>query len=286
MAGIANGIAVTGPLRVYCSTYLVFSDYMRPSIRLAAMMGLPVTFIFTHDSVFVGEDGPTHQPVEQLASLRAMPGLLVLRPGDAEETVVAWQMALTRAGPTALILSRQPLRVYGKDDGDFAQTLRSGAYIVSDSARRPAAVIVASGSEVNLALETKDCLGSDDVRVVSMMCRELFLKAPVAVRDAIIPPGARRIVIEAGVSQGWEGIAGDSGLIFSIESFGKSAPLKDLSSLYGFTPALISAAVREAAPAAASSVSAPAETRVSTHTASPREEEEKEQRAESAEEKP
>ncbi len=245
MAAVSNGIAVSMFFKVYCSTYFVFSDYMRPSIRLAAMMGLPVTYIFTHDSVFLGEDGPTHQPVEQLASLRAVPGLLVLRPGDAEETCVAWKMAMTSSGPTALILSRQPLTVYEKDDARFEDTLKSGAYVVSDSVGTPRTVIIASGSEVNLALETKRTLGADDIRVVSVMCRELLLKAPAAFRETIMPPGSRRIVIEAGVPQGWEGVAGDSGMIFSIESFGKSAPLKELTLAYGFNSAAIAAKMKE-----------------------------------------
>ena len=246
MAAVANGIAVGGLLRVYCSTYLVFSDYMRPSIRLAAMMKLPVIYIFTHDSVFVGEDGPTHQPVEQVASLRAVPGLLVLRPGDAEETVVAWRMAMAHQGPTALVLSRQALPVYEKHDAGFEETLRFGAYVVSDSAGAPRTVLVASGSEVSLALETKRLLGDTGIRVVSVMCRELFLRAPRDVRESLIPAGTRRIVVEAGISQGWEGIAGDSGLVISIEDFGKSAPMKDLATLYGFTAAAIGKRVNDA----------------------------------------
>ena len=158
MAAIANGIAVGRLLKVFCSTYLVFSDYMRPSIRLAAMMKLPVVYLFTHDSILVGEDGPTHQPVEQVASLRAIPGLAVLRPGDAEETRVAWEMAISSTGgPTALILSRHSLEVFDKADERWEKTLRSGAYIVSDSRGKPETVIIASGSEVELALETKRC---------------------------------------------------------------------------------------------------------------------------------
>ncbi len=248
MAAIANGIAVNRFLRVFCSTYLVFSDYMRPSIRLAAMMRLPVIYVFTHDSILAGEDGPTHQPVEQLAALRAIPGLSVLRPGDAEETCVAWKMAMaTTDGPTALILSRQPLAVYEKGDKRWEESLESGAYVVSDSVGKPATVIIASGSEVGLALETMRSLGGDDVRVVSMMCRERFLKAPRAVRESIIPPGARRIVMEAGISQGWEGVAGESGLIVSIESFGKSAPMKDLCTAFGFDPCAISDRIRKTA---------------------------------------
>ena len=248
MAAIANGIAVGGFFRVFCSTYLVFSDYMKPSIRLAAMMKLPVIYIFTHDSVFVGEDGPTHQPVEQIASLRAIPELLVLRPGDAEETRAAWKMVISRKdGPAALILSRQPLRVYEKADADWEENLRYGAYIVSDSREEPKTVIIATGSEVNLALETKSFLGSDDVRVVSMMCRELFLKAPHDIREKMIPAGAKRIVLEAGVSQGWEGITGSSGHMHCVERFGKSASMKELRELFGFVPGSIGASVREMA---------------------------------------
>jgi transketolase len=244
MAAIASGIAVSRAFRVFCSTYLVFSDYMRPSIRLAAMMKLPVVYVFTHDSIMAGEDGPTHQPVEQIASLRAIPGLSVLRPGDAEETCVAWKMAILKGdGPTALILSRQPLAVYDKDDARWEDTLEYGAYVVSDSAGKPATVIVASGSEVNLALETKKAMGRDDVKVVSMMCREMFLKAPPSVREAIVPFASRKVVIEAGVSQGWEGVAGDTGLIVSIETFGKSAPMKDLCTAFGFDPHAIAARI-------------------------------------------
>jgi transketolase len=245
MAAIANGIAVSRLYKVFCSTYLVFSDYMRPSIRLAAMMKLPVVYVFTHDSILSGEDGPTHQPVEQLASLRAIPGLAVLRPGDAEETRVAWKMAISASGgPTALILSRQPLTVYDKADALWEETLLFGAYIVSDAAATPETVIIASGSEVNLALETKRSLAEPGVRVVSMMCRELFLKAPPALREKIVPPGTRRIVIEAGVSLGWEGIAGDSGLIVSVDSFGKSAPMKDLRIAYGLDPQAIASRIK------------------------------------------
>ena len=246
MAAISSGIALSGLLRVFCSTYLVFSDYMRPSIRLAAMMKLPVIYVFTHDSVLAGEDGPTHQPVEQVASLRAIPGLTVLRPGDAEETVAAWKIAVTnRKGPTALIFSRQAVRTYQKDDPHWESNLEHGAYVVSDSAGRPETVLVASGSEVGLALETKRSLGADNVRVVSVMCRELLLKAPAEAREKVIPRGARRIVIEAGSAQGWEGIAGDSGVVISVETFGKSAPTRDLCGEFGFTPQAVADRIRQ-----------------------------------------
>jgi len=246
MAAICNGIALSGLLKAFCSTYLVFSDYMRPSIRLAAMMKLPVIYVFTHDSVLAGEDGPTHQPVEQVASLRAIPGLTVLRPGDAEETVAAWKRAIcSRNGPTALILSRQAVRTYQKDDPRWEASLEHGAYVVSDSVGRPETVLVASGSEVGLALETKRSLGAENVRVVSVMCRELLLRAPDEARERIVPREARRIVIEAGAAQGWEGLAGDSGLVISVETFGKSAPTRDLCGEFGFTPQAVAARIRQ-----------------------------------------
>ncbi len=245
MAAIASGIAVDRLFKVFCSTYLVFSDYMRPSIRLAAMMKLPVVYVFTHDSILAGEDGPTHQPVEQVASLRAIPGLSVLRPGDAEETRIAWEMAISSTrGPTALILSRQPLEVYEKADTLWEKTLQSGAYVVSDSTGKPETVIIASGSEVELALETKRCLGDERIRVVSMMCRELFLSSPQSLRERIVPAGTRRVVIEAGVSLGLEGLAEDTGIIVSVDCFGKSAPIEDLRRAYGLDPEVIASRIK------------------------------------------
>ncbi|HEY9595791.1 MAG TPA: transketolase, partial [Spirochaetia bacterium] len=236
MGAIANGIAVSRLLRPFCSTYLVFSDYLRPSIRLAALMKLPVVYVFTHDSIFVGEDGPTHQPVEQIASLRTVPGLLVLRPGDAEEAVAAWKMAITRTdGPTALILCRQPLKTYEKSDAEWEKRFGEGAYVASDCAGSPTTVIIATGSEVNLALEVKDRLGGEGVRVVSMPCRELFCRQPRHARERIIPAGARRVVIEAGVPQGWEGILGDSGVFAGVREFGKTGTIKQLREAFGLT---------------------------------------------------
>ncbi len=237
MGAIANGIAVTRLLRPFCSTYLVFSDYLRPAIRLAALMKLPVVYVFTHDSIFVGEDGPTHQPVEQIASLRAIPGVLVVRPGDAQEAVAAWKMAMTRTdGPTALILSRQAVKTYEKSDAQWEDRFGEGAYIVSDCAGSPRTVIIATGSEVNLALEVKDSLRGDGVRVVSMPCRELFQNAPRHVRERIIPATARRVVIEAGIAQGWEGIATDSGVIACVRGFGKTGTIKQIKEAFGFSP--------------------------------------------------
>lgn len=236
MGAIANGIAVSRLLRPFCSTYLVFSDYLRPSIRLAALMKLPVIYVFTHDSIFVGEDGPTHQPVEQIASLRTVPGLLVVRPGDSEEAVAAWKMAIRRTdGPTALILCRQPLKTYRKADAEWETRFNEGAYVASDCAGSPGTVIVATGSEVSLALEVKESLGNDGIRVVSMPCRELFCSQPRAARERIIPRGTRRVVIEAGVPQGWEGIIGDSGVFAGVHGFGKTGTIKQLREEFGLT---------------------------------------------------
>jgi len=245
MGAIVNGIALYKCFRPFCSTFLVFSDYMRPSIRLAALMGLPVIYVFTHDSIFIGEDGPTHQPVEQLATLRAIPELLIFRPGDAEETAIAWKMAMDRTcGPTVLALSRQALTVYHKEDVNWHEEIRRGAYIVSDSKGPPEIVLIATGSEVNLALEVKKILSFDKIRVVSMMCRELFLKAPQNFRDDLIPGYAQRIVLEAGVKQGWTEIAGPSGYIKSVECFGKSAPALELSEYYGFSAKTVVTLIR------------------------------------------
>jgi len=243
MGAIVNGIALHGGLRPFCATFMVFSDYMRPSIRLAALMKLPVIYIFTHDSIFVGEDGPTHQPVEQLAALRAIPGLLVLRPGDPEETRAAWVQAIENsAGPTVLALTRQNLEVYPKPD-TWEKDLAYGAYIAKDSEGVPDVILVATGSEVNLALQTARQLDSDRVRVVSMLSRERFLRAPEAYRQALIPESARRIVVEAGVPMGWEGIA-SGGDIFALDRFGESGPAEQVAEHLGLTADKIAAAIR------------------------------------------
>jgi len=240
MGGIVNGMALHGGLRPYCATFLVFSDYMRPSIRLAALMRLPVIYVFTHDSVFVGEDGPTHEPVEHLAALRAIPNLLVLRPADAEETAQAWRTALERAdGPTALALTRQNLTVFGKADRRWSDHFTYGAYVASEAASgaEPELVIVATGSEVNLALETKAALGSagQKVRVVSMPSRELFLKAPEEYRKSLIPDSSLRVLLESGISQGWAAVVGKDALLVTIDRFGESAPAARIAEHLGFT---------------------------------------------------
>jgi len=239
MAAIANGIALHGGLRPFVATFLVFADYLRPALRLAALMKQPVVYVLTHDSIFIGEDGPTHQPVETLASLRAIPNVRVLRPADAEETAVAWRMAMEKSdGPTVLALSRQNLPVFEKADPEWALSMGLGAYVVKNTEAAPDTVIVGTGSEVAMALAAVDKLGGAaacaGIRVVSMPSRELFLAQPKPIRDAILPPGARVVVAEAGVAQGWEAIA-ESEDILSIEVFGESGPGDEVARHLGFT---------------------------------------------------
>ena len=233
MAAIANGLALHGGVTPYVATFLVFCDYLRPSLRLSALMGLPVVYVLTHDSVYIGEDGPTHQPVEHLASLRVIPNLRVVRPADAEETAVAWRLAMERRdGPTVLALTRQNLPVMAKADPDWAYTMALGAYVVRNTEAAPDVVVVATGSEVSLALQAVEKIEGDaaekaacgGIRVVSMPCRELFLSQPEPVRDAILPPGARVVVAEAGVASGWERVASSPADILSIDRFGESGP--------------------------------------------------------------
>jgi transketolase len=249
MGGIVNGMALHGGLRPYCATFLVFSDYMRPSIRLAALMGLPVIYVFTHDSVFVGEDGPTHEPVEHLAALRAIPNLLVLRPADAEETVQAWRMALERTdGPTALALTRQNLTVFPKTDAKWTEHLAYGAYIASEavSGGDPELVLVATGSEVNLALDTKAALGStgESARVISMPSRELFLQAPEQYRKSLIPDSSLRVLLESGVAQGWAAVVGRDAVMVTIDRFGESAPAVKIAEHLGFTASAVAERIK------------------------------------------
>ncbi|MCD6396837.1 MAG: transketolase [Spirochaetaceae bacterium] len=235
MGGIANGLLLHGGLRTFCATFMVFADYMRPTIRLAALMNLPTIFIFTHDSVFVGEDGPTHQPVEHLASLRIIPGLTVLRPADGEETVEAWKMAVENTtGPTVLALTRQNLTVFAKDDSEWKSTIRKGAYIAADCNGKPDVVVVATGSEVNLAMDAAKA-SDKNVRVVSMVSRETFQSQDLTFRNNLIPADIKTIVVEAGVRSGWEGIASSAEDILAIDTFGISAPAAELKKHFGLT---------------------------------------------------
>jgi transketolase len=235
MGGILNGMALHGGLRPYGSTFLVFSDYMRPSMRLAGLMRLPVIYVFTHDSVFVGEDGPTHQPVEQTASLRAIPGLTVIRPADARETVAAWRIiAEHREGPVALLLTRQKLPILEKTD---IEGVARGAYVLAD-AGDPQVLLMASGSEVELVLGAQEVLAAEGIaaNVVSMPSWELFEAQPQAYRDAVLPPKVTaRVAVEAGVPLGWERYVGSQGEIIGLNRFGASAPYKVLAEKFGFT---------------------------------------------------
>ena len=236
MGGILNGMALHGGFRPYGSTFLVFSDYMRPSIRLAALMEQPVIYVFTHDSIFVGEDGPTHQPVEHIASLRSIPGLTVLRPADANETVAAWHTLLEhRAGPVALLLSRQKLPVLAEVD---AGGVARGGYVLAD-AEDPQVILIGSGSEVETILGAQELLAEEGIaaRVVSMPSWELFEAQPQEYRESVLPPGVTaRVAVEAGVPLGWERYVGSQGAIVALDRFGASAPYKVLAEKFGFTP--------------------------------------------------
>jgi transketolase len=241
MGGILNGMALHGGLRVYGSTFLVFSDYMRPSIRLAALMRLPVIYVFTHDSIFVGEDGPTHEPVEQVASLRAIPGLTVIRPADARETVGGWRIIVGHGdGPVALLLTRQKVTTLAESDA--AQVARGG-YVLAD-AEDPRILLLASGSEVEVALGAQELLGQEGIpaRVVSMPSWELFDAQPQSYRDAVLlPKVTTRLAIEAGVALGWERYLGLEGEIVALDRFGASAPYNVLAEKFGFTAEAVAA---------------------------------------------
>ena len=228
MAAILSGLALHKGVRPYGGTFLVFSDYMRPAIRLAALMRLPVIYIFTHDSIAVGEDGPTHEPVEHLASLRAIPGLTVIRPADATETAAAWRLALQGVnGPVALVLSRQNLPVLDRAAFPAADMLACGAYSLSDAGGPPRVILIASGSEVHLALKAQGLLAEKGVaaRVVSMPSWELFEKMPREFRDSVLPPEVTaRLAVEAGIGMGWERYVGAAGAGVFMTGFGASAP--------------------------------------------------------------
>jgi transketolase len=241
MAAALTGIAVHGGLVPFGATFLTFSDYMRPSIRLAALSHAHVIYVFTHDSVALGEDGPTHQPVEHLASLRAMPNMLVVRPSDATETVEAWRVALQHTGgPVALILTRQKLPVLDRTVLAPAAGLTRGAYVVVEAAGRgPDVILIATGSEVALALDVHARLAEAGTasRVVSMPCWELFEAQPQTYRDAVLPPGVRaRVSIEAAATFGWERYVGRDGASVGLDRFGASAPAPVLMREFGFTP--------------------------------------------------
>lgn len=234
MGGIVNGLTLHG-YTSFCSTFLVFSDYIRPAMRMASLMNLPAVYVLTHDSIYVGEDGPTHQPIEHYAALRIIPGMRVFRPGDAEETNMAWLMAAKEdKRPTSLLLTRQNLAVYEKEDKNWKENILKGAYIVKD-VKSPEVVIIATGSEVNVALEAAK-LTDKKVRIVSMMSKELFLSSPADYREKLLPTGVRVITAESGVTSGWEDLATDSSSTFGINRFGLSGPGGQVAKELGLTP--------------------------------------------------
>jgi transketolase len=239
MGAILSGMALHRGVRPYGGTFLVFADYMRPAIRLAALMKLPMIYVFTHDSIAVGEDGPTHQPVEHLASLRTIPGLRVIRPADAVETAAAWRVALqTTDGPVALILSRQNLPVFERPQVTIDDGLSRGAYVLADAGGAPDAILIATGSEVQLALKAREIIAGKGVaaRVVSMPSWELFEAQPKDYRDAVLPAEVtRRLAVEAGIAMGWERYTGAAGAFVGMARFGASAPGNVVMEQFGFT---------------------------------------------------
>jgi transketolase len=249
MGAILNGIAVHDGLRPYGGTFLVFSDYMRPSVRLAALMGLPVTYVWTHDSIGLGEDGPTHQPVEHLWALRAIPGLDVVRPADANETAVAWQTILEHADrPAGLCLTRQKVPTFDRSQVAGAEGVAKGGYVLTDAGGgTPEVILIATGSEVQLALAARETLEANGTptRVVSMPCVEWFHAQDDAYRQSVLPPSVRaRVSVEAGVALGWREFVGDAGESVALEHFGASADYKTLYDQFGITPDRIVTAAR------------------------------------------
>jgi transketolase len=252
MGAILNGIALHGGTRVFGATFLTFSDYMRGSVRLASLMGLPVTYVWTHDSIGLGEDGPTHQPIEHLAALRAIPGLDVVRPADANETVAAWRAVLDNTDrPAGIALTRQNVPVFPRGVDGYSDTsnVHRGGYVLLDvDGGLPDVVLIGTGSEVQVAVAARDLLAKDGIRarVVSMPCREWFDRQDESYRESVIPPTVKaRVSVEAGVSQGWREIVGDHGRIVSIETYGASADYARIYEEYGITGEAVANAARD-----------------------------------------
>lgn len=260
-AAIVNGIVLSSPTRAFSGTFFVFSDYQRPAVRLSALMGIPALYVWTHDSIGVGEDGPTHQPIEHLSSLRAIPGFDVVRPADANETAVAWRTVLERQErPAGLVLSRQNLPVWTREDvpgeGEkyaSAEGVARGGYVMADTEGTPDVIIIATGSEVEVAIEARQQLAQQGVfaRVVSMPCREWFDEQSEQYRESVLPSSvAARVSVEAGVAMSWHDLLGSAGRAVSIEHFGASADAKTLYREFGITPQAVVAAAQESIKAA------------------------------------
>jgi transketolase len=248
MASIMNGMALSG-LIPYGATFFVFSDYLRPSLRLAAMMGVHAVFVFTHDSVFLGEDGPTHEPIEHLAACRVIPHLCSIRPADANETAVAWRVAIEHKGAVALMLTRQVLPIIDRSKYAAADGLEKGAYVLADAkGKAPELILIATGSEVAPTLDAYEKLTAEGVatRLVSMPSWDLFEKQPQSYRDEVLPPSVTaRLAVEAGVPFGWERYVGPQGAVHGINRFGASAPFKIIAEKLGFTGANIAKLAHE-----------------------------------------
>jgi transketolase len=246
MASILNGITLHGLTRSFGGTFAVFSDYMRPAVRLAALMQIPATFVWTHDSIGVGEDGPTHQPIEHFAALRAIPGLDVIRPGDANEVTEAWKKVITRDRACGILLSRQNLPVFDRTVCEPASGTAHGAYVLKDLPN-PKAILIATGSEVSLAIDAQTALAADgiNVRVVSAPCLEWFAEQDQSYKDSVLSPGVVKISIEVGIAQGWRELIGDSGVAISLEHYGASADAKRLFKEFGFSVDNVAAVVKK-----------------------------------------
>ena len=247
MASILNGITLHGLTRSFGGTFAVFSDYMRPAVRLAALMQIPATFVWTHDSIGVGEDGPTHQPIEHFAALRAIPGLDVIRPGDANEVTEAWKKIITRDRACGILLSRQNLPVFDRTVCLPASGTANGAYVLKDMPN-PQAILIATGSEVSLAVDAQTALAAEgiNVRVVSAPCLEWFAEQDQSYKDSVLSPGVVKISIEVGIAQGWRELIGDSGVAISLEHYGASADAKRLFKEFGFSVENVAAQVKKA----------------------------------------
>jgi transketolase len=246
MGAILSGIVLHGPTRAFGGTFLQFSDYMRPAVRLASLMDIDTIYVWTHDSIGLGEDGPTHQPIEHLAALRAIPNLSVVRPGDANETAYAWHTVLARgasSGPVGLCLTRQGIPVL---EGTSSEGVARGGYVLGGTTDElPDVVIMATGSELQLAVEAQKILADKNITasVVSMPCVEWFESQPEEYRNSVLPPAvSARVAVEAAVAQSWYKLVGDTGEIVSIEHYGESADAKTLFREFGFTPQAVAAA--------------------------------------------
>src|SRR5436190_5974601 len=249
MAAVCNGMSLS-KVRPYGSTFFIFSDYARPALRLSAILEIPVIYIFTHDSIGVGEDGPTHQPVEQLATLRAMPGMITLRPADANEVVEAWKVVMQlRHEPASLVLTRQALPTIDRTKFAAASGVGKGAYVLADAAEgKPDVILMASGSEVSLCVQAYEQLQTEGIkaRVVSMPSWELFEKQPAEYRESVLPQAVTaRVSVEQAVTFGWSRYVGSSGCSIGMQTFGASAPLKELQKKFGFAPDHVAAAAKE-----------------------------------------